>query len=384
MAGRLIYCGDHCVTFSFGGHAFLAKLLSHFSLNNTLVVEAGADASPPDKRIASYKYVRLRFPLDILERSRWSQWHARWVAWSKRARGRKIAQLFKLTPEDCLITIAHDFVWIPVVEAAQQAGAKCLVFCDDEWVELYGPRFPNREAAARLYAGQLQRASRVFAVSEGMKKHLKEKYGVDSEVFYKVRGKEQPRQNPSGASDSRKPRLVYTGQLWQGYWESLKEVVQIGLKHGWEIEILTNPPGQKVAGNEFSNVRARDFLPEDELVSYLQQNADALVVALPFVKDAADLMKTMFSSKMVEYTLTDRPTIILAPPHAEMARWGRESGCFLILDSLDPADLEKKLVEFMGNAEIRKEMGTRARELGDRLFAPERAKEQVMRAWKGG
>ena len=177
--------------------------------------------------------------------------------------------------------------------------------------------------------------------------------------------------------------MVYTGQLWQGYWESLKEVARIGLKHGWEIEILTNAHGQKVAGSDFSNVRARDFLPEDELVPYLQQNADALVVALPFGKEAADLMRTMFSSKMVEYTLTDRSTIILAPPHAEMARWGREAGCFLVLDSLEPALLEKKLVEFMGNPEIRKEMGTRAKELGERLFAPERAKEQVMRAWKG-
>ena len=177
--------------------------------------------------------------------------------------------------------------------------------------------------------------------------------------------------------------MVYTGQLWQGYWESLKEVARIGLKHGWEIEILTNAHGQKVAGSDFSNVRARDFLPEDELVPYLQQNADALVVALPFGKEAADLMRTMFSSKMVEYTLTDRSTIILAPPHAEMARWGREAGCFLVLDSLEPALLEKKLVEFMGNPEIRKEMGARAKELGDRLFAPERAKEQIMRAWKG-
>ncbi len=360
----------------------MAKLLSHFSDNETLIVEAGVGCSKPTEQLQNYRYERFRFFMDRLEGTRLSKWHARWVAWRKAARGKSIARKLNLGPEDCLITIAHDFVWIPVVEAARAAGAKCLVFCDDEWVELYRHKFSSREAAARLYAGQLRRASRVFAVSEGMKKHLQEMYQVDSEVFYKVRGKENPAPKVSEKGKRTKPRLIYCGQLWQGYWDSLKEVARLGLKHGWGIEIITNAHGQKVAGSELPNVRARDFLPEDELVPYLRQHADALVVALPFGKEAADLMKTMFSSKMVEYALTGRPTIILAPPHAEMARWGREAGCFLVLDSLESVLLEKKLVEFMGNAEIRKEMGTRAKELGARLFAPERAKEQVMRAWK--
>jgi len=380
--GRLIYCGDHCVTYSFGGHAFLAKLFGHFSPAETVIVEAGAEVTPLGERLPGYEYRRLRFPLDILERTRWSQWHARWVARNKTARGKAIRKALGLTPADCLITIAHDFVWIPVVEAAHAAGAKCLVFCDDEWVELYGHKFSNREAAAQLYANQLNRASKVFAVSEGMKRHLSEKYGVNSEVFYKVRGPQPEKGDSKEGVKTQNKRLIYCGQLWEGYWRSLRELAKVCHHHGWEIEIFTNRQGQKVAGTELPNVRARDFLPEKQLVPYLQNNALATIVALPFGEDSKSLMATMFSSKMIDYTMTDRPTIILAPQHAEMTRWGKETGCFFVLDSLEPNYMEEKLKDFMKDSEAQRQMGLRAKELGDRLFSSERAKDQIIRAWK--
>ena len=380
--GRLIYCGDHCVTFSFGGHAFLAKLLGHFSPAETVIVEAGAEVTPLKERLSGYEYRRLRFPFDRLERTRWSRWHARWVARNKTARGVAIQKALGLTPADCLITIAHDFVWIPVVEAARAARAKCLVFCDDEWVHLYGHNFPSREAASQLYTSQLNKASKVFAVSEGMKKHLEETYGVKSEVFYRVRGLKGKIPRVEKTARNIKKRMIYCGQLWEGYWKSLRELAKVCQRHGWEIEIFTNRQGQKVVGTEFSNVRARDFLPEGDLIPYLQGNGDALVVALSFEPESKNLMQTMFASKLVEYTATDRPTILLAPPHAEMTRWGREAGCFLVLDSLEPTYLEEKFKGFMKDLETQREMGLRAKELGDRLFSPGRAKEQIIRAWK--
>jgi hypothetical protein len=380
--GRLIYCGDHCVTYSFGGHAFLAKLLGHFSPAKTVIVEAGAEVTPLGERLPGYEYRRIRFPMDRLERTRWSQWHARWVAQNKTARGKAIRKALGLTPADCLVTIAHDFVWIPVVEAAHAAGAKCLVFCDDEWVDLYGHKFSSRESAAHLYANQLNRASKVFAVSEGMKRHLEEAYGVKSEVFYRVRGLKTEHKKVEKPARNIKKRMIYCGQLWEGYWKSLRELAKVCQRYGWEIEIFTNRQGQRVVGTEFPNVRAREFLPEGDLIPHLQANADALVVALAYELESQNLMKTMFASKLVEYTATDRPTILLAPPHSEMARWGKEAGCFLVLDSLEPTYLEEKLKDFMKDPEGQRQMGLRAKELGDRLFSPERAKDQIIRAWK--
>ena len=380
--GRLIYCGDLCVSLSFGGQAFLAKLLGHFSPAETVIVEAGAEVTPLGKRLPGYEYRRMRFPLDILERTRWSQWHARWVARNKAARGKAIRKALGLTPADCLLTSAHDIAWIPVVEAAHAAGAKCLVFCDDEWVDLNFHKFSSRESASNLYANLLNRSSKVFAVSEGMKRHLEEAYGVKSEVFYRVRGLKGEIPRVEKTARNIKKRMIYCGQLWEGYWKSLRELAKVCQRYGWEIEIFTNRQGQRVVGTEIPNVRAREFLPEGDLIPHLQANADALVVALAFDQESKNLMKTMFASKLVEYTATDRPTILLAPPHAEMARWGKEAGCFLVLDSLEPTYLEEKLKEFMKDPEAQRQMGLRAKELGNHLFSPKRAKNQIVKAWE--
>lgn len=381
--GRLIYCGDHAVTFSFGGHAFLAKLLGHFDPATTIIVEAGAETSQPHERLPGYEYRQLCFPLDRLARTRWSKWHAQWVVTNKKRRGRRIARFLKLTPNDCLMTIAHDFVWIPVIEAARQVGAKVLVFCDDEWVELFGHKFPSLEIAKNVYADSLQKADSIQAVSEGMRQHLKLNYGVESEVFYRVRRNELSANPPSTPKPHKNFRFIYCGQLWDGYWNSLREVAAAGMKHGWEIEIFTNAHGQRVAGREFPNVVARDFLPEEELVPYLQENADALVVALDFSPAGRKLMETMFASKLVEYTMTGLPTVILAPPYAEMTRWGREAGCFCVLDRLDGDTVEKELVGFVADEVARRRMGREAFELGKVLFSPEQAKKQILRAISG-
>ena len=226
------------------------------------------------------------------------------------------------------------------------------------------------------------RYTNVFAVSEGMKRHLAEKYGVNTEVFYKVRGPQLKKSDSKEGLKTQNMRLIYCGQLWEGYWKSLRELAKVCQRYGWEIEIFTNRQGQKVVGTEFSNVRTRDFLPEKQLVPYLQNNALATIVALPFGEDSKSLMETMFSSKMIDYTMTDRPTIILAPQHAEMTRWGKEAGCFFVLDSLEPTYLEEKLKEFMKDPEAQRQMGLRAKELGNHLFSPKRAKNQIVKAWE--
>jgi Glycosyl transferase 4-like domain len=379
----VIYCGDHTVTFSFGGHAFLAKLLRHFDLGSTEIVEAGAEASEPEDRLPGYEYRRLRFPFDRFERTRWSRWHARWAVANRRQRGRRIAEFLRLTGQDCLMTIAHDFIWIPVIEAARQTQAKVIVFCHDEWVELYGAKFRSKEEAKSIYGGQLRKATQVFSASEGMRRHLASAYGVKSKVFYPPRSTEQSGSKRQPQGNREKFRFTFCGQLWKEYWSSLREVAAVGMKHGWEIDILTNVPGQKVVGREFPNVRARDFLPEERLISHLQVESDALVIALPFGEEARETMETMFSSKMADYTMTGLPIVILAPPHAEMSRWGHEAGCFCLLDKLDRECIEKELIWFVGDEAGRSKMGQRAFELGQRLFSPERAKSEILSVMHG-
>jgi hypothetical protein len=107
------------------------------------------------------------------------------------------------------------------------------------------------------------------------------------------------------------------------------------------------------------------------------------VIALPFGREARKTMETMFSSKMADYTMTGLPIVILAPPHAEMSRWGHEAGCFCLLDNLDRECIEKELIRFVGDEAGRSRMGHRAFELGQQLFSPARAKSEILSVMHG-
>ena len=382
MNGRLIYFGDHSVGFSFGGHAFLAKLIEGMASVPRIVVEAGFECSSPEARLSGVEYRRFRFYLDRLERSRFCRWHARVVTASLGIRSRTISRVLGFNQADCLITIAHDFTWLPAIEAAHRNGARSIVFCHDEWLELYGDRFRNPNVAKRLYRNQLSKATKVMAVSEGMKENLKRDLGVESEVFLPHRRGSSLRIAGLARPSERPFRFAYCGQLWAGYWETLKCLAMVGNRHGWEIDIYTNKAGRNIVGEALKNVRAHDFLPEEDLVGVLARNFDALVVALPFDLGSRRLMETMFSSKLAEYTLTELPIVLMGPEYAQVIRWGRAQGCFFVIDQLDPTVVEREILVLANNEGLRSRLGLASAELGSRCFSADRAVKQILLGWR--
>jgi glycosyltransferase involved in cell wall biosynthesis len=379
MTGRVVYIGDHQVTFSFGGHAFLAKLLEAADGWDRVAVECGWEETVVQERLPGIDYRRVRFSLDRLQGTRFVKWHAGWVQASLGMRARRLRRAVNLRHEDLVVTIAHDFAWLPALQAARLAGATSAVFVHDEWVRLFGDRLGGNEQGAAIFREALTKATRVFAVSEGMQDRLRDCYGIESEVFLPPRRRGLQKPARKAKSPGRPFRFAYCGQLWREYWHSLRVVAQVGRNHGWEVHIFTNEAGRRVAGVEYANVQVHEFLPEERLVSHLAAEADALVVALDFSADASETMETMFSSKLAEYTATGLPVVIMAPPHAHMARWARAQGCFLVIDRVDPEYVERELCALAGDPTRCRCLGEAAAELVESLFAPERAVEQLMK-----
>jgi hypothetical protein len=375
---RIVYIGDHCVEFSFGGHAFLAKLLEEAESHPRVAVECGWDETPPARRLPGIDYRRCRFRLDRLQGSRFTRVHALWVQASLRLRERRLRRLTNLKPSDLVLTIAHEFAWLPALEAARRAGAASAVFVHDEWVRLFGYRYGSHERGAAVFRQALSKASRVMSVSEGMQQRLRDVYGIESEVFLPPRRRGVVRPVPARRAEGCPFRFAYCGQLWRDYWETLRVLADVGRDRGWEFEIYTNAPGRRVAGTEYPNVRVHDFLPEEHLVPHLAAAADALVVALDFSAAAESTMATMFSSKMAEYTATGLPVVIMAPPNANMARWAKAQGCFVVIDRLERDHIAKQVSALVDDPARCRALGTAAADLGDQLFSPQRAVESLV------
>jgi glycosyltransferase involved in cell wall biosynthesis len=379
MSRRIVYVGEHNVDFTFGGHAFLAKLLEAADRSERVAVECGRETTPVKARLPGIDYRALRFPVDRLSRTRWVKAHARWVTASAGVRARRLQLAGGLCRDDLVVCVAHDFAWLPALEAARRADAMSVVFVHDEWVRIFGERFGGKQRATTLFRKALSKATRVFAVSEGMQDRLRDVYGIQSEVLLPPRRRGVHRPERKAKPPGRPFRFAYCGQLWREYWQSLRVLAEAGRNRGWEVHIFTNEAGRRVVGAEYANVQVHDFLPEEQLVSHLAAETDALVVALDFSEDARETMGTMFSSKLAEYTATGLPIVILAPPNANMARWGRAQGCFLVIDRLEPHYVEHELSALVDDPARCRALGESAAELGEALFAPERAVDRLMK-----
>jgi glycosyltransferase involved in cell wall biosynthesis len=379
MIRKLIYIGENQVEIATcGGHAFLAKLFESADQWERLVVECGWEQTPVERRLPGVNYERVRFPLDRLQGTRFVQWHARCVRTFLGMRARRLRLAAGLEPKDLLITLAHEFVWLPAVEAARQAGSRSAVFVYDEWVEIFGGRFGGKKQAATVFRQALSKATTVFAVSEGMQDRLRNVYGVESEVFLPPRRRGVLRPASITRPPGRPFRFAYCGQLWREYWQSLQVLAEAGRNRGWEVHIFTNEAGRRVVGGEYANVQVHDFLPEEQLVSHLAAEVDALVVALDFSANSGPTMETMFSSKLAEYTATGLPIVIMAPPNANMTRWGRAKGCFMVIDRLDPEHTKRELSALANDPARCRALGESAAELGNELFSPERAVQRLL------
>lgn len=376
--GRLVYIGDHSVEFSFGGHAFLAKLLEAADGRERVAVECGWEETAVADRLSGVDYRRCRFRLDRLQGTRFGRAHAWWLQTALPLRARRLRQVAGLQPSDLVVTVAHEFIWMPALAAAQLANAMSVVFVHDEWVKLYRDRFGGDMQAGVVFRKALARATRVLAVSEGMQDRLQNRYGIASEVFLPPRRRGGVRPEPTVRPAGRPFRFAYCGQLWSSYWQALRVLAEVGRERGWQLDVYTNAAGRRVAGAEYGNVRVHDFLPEEKLVPHLAAEADALVVALDFGADGGPTMETMFSSKMAEYTATGLPVIIITPPHANMTRWGKAQGCFVVIDRLDRDVVDRELSALVGDPDRCRALGTAAAELGAALFAPERAVERLV------
>jgi len=380
--GKVVYYGDVPVYFDLGGATFFGKLFEAISHIPVEIVEAGREASPQDKRIPKVRYTRRRFLLDRLEQTRFTRRHARWVAATKSWRGWVEAKRLGLKADDAVVTVAHGSTWLVAVEAARWAGARSIVFCHDEWTELDGRKLGG--VAGKIYADTLGKASTVFAISEGMQRHLEERYAIKSEVFLPtVRlGANYVESIPKPPRQA--PRLAYIGHLWPEYWRSLHSVASAAAQAGWQTDLHVNAEARRTIGTPPAYVHFQPFVAEERLAQHLAAEADALVVALDFSPGSKAQMATLFTSKLAEYTRTGLPIIVIGPPYAETVRWAKAQQCFYVVDDQSTEAVDHALQPFFRDETSRCEMGRRAQEVGRRAFAAERGVDQLLGACGSG
>jgi hypothetical protein len=217
----------------------------------------------------------------------------------------------------------------------------------------------------------------VFCTSEGMQQFLGP-HG-SSHILYPIGAKVAPRQTggsevASAESSPNKPRrLVYAGTTFGSYGAQLRALLRhLKSSREWKLEIFGPKPdwlAEELAEAERLGVY-HGFLPFETLAGHLR-SADALLVIMSFDPELEIMMRTSFTTKMLDYSNFAKPIIIWGPPFCSPIRLARKEQAALPVEVNDPEQVIRALRLLGEHRQMSLQLGEAAARLSQTVFRHE-------------
>jgi putative colanic acid biosynthesis glycosyltransferase WcaI len=240
-------------------------------------------------------------------------------------------------------------------------------------------------ALQRLERMVLNRTDLVVVLSDKMRDHLKA-IGVTApiEVFPIWVDVDAIHPLPANGRD-RRPTVIYSGNF--GRKQGLDQVLELATllqEARPDIAIVLRGRGSQaehlaaeIAARRLGNVRIADLLPPERLNAGLAEGDIHLVPQDP---DAADFA---VPSKIYNIMAAGRPFIATARPDSVLWRLQQECGGFVCVPPYDARRFSEAVTALAGNAALREEMGTRARNFVVERFAKRRVLGELLMVLDG-
>lgn len=280
---------------------------------------------------------------------------------------------------------------------SRRYGIPFIVHVPDDWMPrwpmnvisqpLYGPAtwLINRRLLARLPM-LMRRATVRLAISQSLADALAERYGVPFGVAYNC-------VPPTAWADTPVPerafgepiRVVYSGSIFPyGQSESLAEVADaVRALHddGAPIclDIYTQAAADPALRARYASdpaVRVLPLLPREQFKQNLL-DADVLLLPTNFDPTTIAFLRYSMPGKMAEYLMAGRPVLAYGPPEVEQVRYLQARGCGIVVAEHSPTSLCEALRRLATDAELRRDLGARARAAGEVDFDLSSMQEHV-------
>jgi len=322
--------------------------------------------------------VQLRFPrIRLLERL-----YDRAATWANRCRLLDhilMRHVRRLRPDVVLAASPGVPFFISTFRVAQRLGIPFYAHMHDLWQENYatGGYLGRRELADRWEAPILKGATRVLCMTEEQSEHYRAKYAIEPEIL--------PHTVPPGdleaiPTELRVPRhpptVLFVGSLCKTMnVDALGVLARAADMLEPDVELLfaTNVSREQLSASGIESSRLVSRWMTQSEVREAQSSAAALVAPLSHKEASADEVRTVFSTKLLEYMVAGRPIVVFAPPDSHHARSARENGWGYVVDQDDPRALATGIQRVMGDDALAEslvvEAGEEAKRRDARLHA---------------
>lgn len=207
--------------------------------------------------------------------------------------------------------------WIPADALSRRLGVPLhLIIHDDHHYAFFWIK-SLRNFGERLFGRTYRRACSRFCVSEPMRDEYRRRFRADGKVLLPSRGRDSVWFSEPRADLAKKNTgltVVYAGSLYGRGFEVLERVGSALSRHGHRLLVYT--PSQPPLSLAPSHMDLRAPLPSQELVQRMHEDADILLLWTDFASGNEEVVRTLFPSKMVDYTAACVPILVVAPQYA--------------------------------------------------------------------
>lgn len=262
---------------------------------------------------------------------------------------RNVLEAARAFRPDAVFTVADLTLSEQARKLAAILGVPLIVNFQDWWPQgqFYYPFERPYRLTVPILEKRLRRlyrkAALAFCTSEGMKEFLGPH--PNAHVLYPIGAK--PTGQASGLvipsrigghnPKNSRLRLVYTGTAFGAYGLMLRDLVrELDKQEVWELVIYGNLPDWPT--DEIERAKAsglyRGLLKFDELHLELR-NADACLAVMSFEKNLELMMRTSFTTKVLDYCQVGRPLILWGPEYCPPVRLAKEKCAALVVENPD-------------------------------------------------
>jgi glycosyltransferase involved in cell wall biosynthesis len=379
---RLLYWADLPVDPSSAGAILMHRLLEGWPADRLMIVTP----RPVDVELlpGSIKLQSPRDSLDFLYRTRFAfEAMTLQTLWKMALRKLRnggpppwLAPAVKDFAPEAILTVGIAGAWMGADALARRLKIPLHVIVHDDhhyaffWVDRLKPW------GERLFGAAYRRAVSRLCVSEPMERMYRERFGVKGDVLLPVRGRDSiffrtPR--PPSDKPLQSAKVFCFGSIYGNSFARLNEIGAALAARGHRLIVYTL--SQPAPGFRAQNIELRPPQPSiTELVKSVHNEADVLLLLTDFSQ--RESLRTLFPSKMVDYTAAAVPILVVAPEDASIAQYLKKwplAGQLLCDDS--PAAIADAVDALARDPGARQTLAAGAVSAGEQNFSYEKAFE---------
>jgi glycosyltransferase involved in cell wall biosynthesis len=283
---------------------------------------------------------------------------------------------------DAIFTVADNTLSWTAARAALKHRLPLIVNFQDWWprgqfyYEHDRPFKWVRAVLERRFRRLYRQAALAFCTSEGMKEflgphpnsHVLYPLGARRTVENSAAEKPFPQMSPAKSNDKR--RLLYTGTAFGSYGRLLRALAkELAGSKTWQLEIYGAKPDWPAVELDAAIAAGiyRGFLPFAQLQKQLRQ-ADAFLAVMSFDPELEIMMRTSFTTKMLDYCAAAKPIIVWGPEFCSPVRMVKQHRAALTVEVPDAAAVLSQLNRLEGEPGLARQLSESALELSHTVF----------------